>query len=160
MVLRGRAVAASSIIAPYPAIASATIRLRDLAYVLLSRSSSACVASSTETAFDLVMRDLYYTSARPSIGLERIRKNFVEGLPALLASAAWADPHGVGDGRDHVAEAARRPLVVRAAGARAGGRAGAVERHCDGMHALPGSGVVAAHVIVTVPAEYAYTSPE
>ena len=106
------------------------------------------------------MRDLYYTSARASIGLERIRENFVEGLPALLASAARADPHGVGDGGDHVAQAARRPFVVRAAGARAGGRAGAVDRQCDGVHALPGRGVLAAHVIVTVPEEYAYTSPK
>lgn len=99
------------------------------------------------------MRDLYYTSARASIGLKRIRKNFVQGLPAFLAAAAWADSYGVGDGGDHVAQAARRPFVVRAAGARAGGRAGAVDRQRDGMDALPGRGVVAAHVIVTVPTE-------
>jgi len=137
-------VAASSIIAPYPAIASATIRLRDLAYVLLSRSSSACVASSTETAFDLVMRDLYYTSARASIGLERIRKNLVERLPALLASPARSDPDGVRDVRDDVAEAARRPEVVRALRALLGGRA----RRSDGrMRALQMDQAVAAHGI-------------
>jgi hypothetical protein len=140
-------------IAPYPAIASATIRLRDLAYVRLSRSSSACVASSTETAFDLVMRDLYYTSARASIGLERIRENFVEGLPALLASAAWADSDRMGDGGDQVAQAARRPFVVRAPRACSGGRPRPVDRQRDRMDALPGRGVFAVHVIVSVPAE-------
>jgi hypothetical protein len=68
------------------------------------------------------MRDLYYTSARASIALKRIRKNLVERLPPLLASTARPNPDGVRHVRDDVADAARRPAVVRARGALLAGR--------------------------------------